>query len=84
MHPVGFGDGAVSQPPIHGVDAADEGGLPFASFFESEVGQKLDIAVGDIRQRLGGRTGISGRHVGYAIMDHALLDVNGIEMSGGP
>src|SRR6267378_5119270 len=48
--------------------------------FQSAISQQLDIAAGNIRQRLGSGPRISSRHVGHAIMGDTFLDINGIEV----
>ena len=44
-----FGYCTVGQPSLHGVDAADEGRLTFASLFQTEIREQLDITISDIR-----------------------------------
>ena len=48
FHPVGFSDGPMSEPSIHRVDATGKGRLTFAGFLQTEIGEQLDIAIGDI------------------------------------
>ena len=56
--------------------------LFIACTFQSAISQQLDVAAGNIRQRLGSGPRISRWHVGYAIMGNAFLDINRIEMRG--
>ena len=73
----------MSEPSIHRVDTTGKGWLTFAGFLQTEIGEQLDVAISDVRQRLGGCAGVGGRHVGDAVMDNFFLDVDRVEMSGG-
>jgi hypothetical protein len=48
FHPVGFSNGPMSESSIHRVDATGKGWLTFARFLQTEIGEQLDIAIGDI------------------------------------
>ena len=67
-----------------GVEAAEEGGVFGAGFFEAVVGELFDVAVGDVGEGLGGGAGVGGGHVRDAVMDDAFFDVGGMGVGGGP
>jgi len=52
-HPMRLGNGFVGELPIHHVDAAHEGRLEVAGFGQAGIGEQFDVAVSDIRERLG-------------------------------
>jgi hypothetical protein len=81
---VGVGDGLVGEVAVLGVEAAEEGGVFGAGFFEAVVGELFDVAVGDVGEGLGGGTGVGGGHVRDAVMDDTFFDVGGMGVGGGP
>ena len=80
---VGRGDRRTGQFAILDTDAGEETGLALAGAGETLVGNQLDERIGDIRQGLGGGAGVSARHVGHAVVNHALLHVGRLVVGGG-
>jgi hypothetical protein len=48
FQPMSLRDGAMGEPAIHCVDAAEKRRLTFAGLLQTEIGEQLDIAIGDI------------------------------------
>jgi len=69
------GDRLAGQLALTGIDSANQRRLLFTRFFQSAVGEKLDIAVSHVRQRLGRSARLSRRHVRDAIVSHVFLDI---------
>ena len=63
------------------VDAANQGGLQLARFRQAVIGQKLDVAMGDVGQGLGRGARIGAGHVGDAIVGDAFLDKDRVVVS---
>ena len=81
---VGFGDGLAGEVALEAVHAAGEFGAELAGFGKPAFGNEVDVAVGDIRQGLGGGAAVGTGHIGDTIMDHAFLDIRRMVVSGGP
>ena len=75
-------NGGAGELAVVSIDAADQFRCLFARLGEAVVGEQLDVAVGDVGQRLGGGTGVGGRHVCHAVVSHALLDKHRVVVHG--
>ena len=75
-----LGYGLASESAIVRVNATNQRWLLFARALKPEIGQELHVTIGDVRERLRRGARVRRRHVCHAIMRHAFLDVNGIEM----
>ena len=53
-------NGGAGEVAVVSIDAADQFRCLFARLGEAVVGEQLDVAVGDVGQRLGGGTGVGG------------------------
>src|SRR5205085_8115822 len=73
-------NGKYSVARVH---TAKQRRLFIACAFQSAISQQLDVAAGNIRQRLGSGPRISSGHVGQAIMGTALPDINWIDVRYG-
>src|SRR5256885_14232890 len=75
-----LGYGLASEPAIACVDPTNECRLLFACALKAEIGQKLHVKIGDVSKRLRRGARVRCGHVCHAIMRHAFLNVNRIEM----
>src|SRR5204863_9206863 len=82
LQSVRFRDRSISYSAVARIDSTSERGHLLTSVFQSEIGQQFDIARRNIRQGLGGGSRIGRRHVGYAIVNDAFLDINRLKMRG--
>ncbi len=77
------GNDLAGQFSILCADPREETWLTLGGHGQTVVGDKFDVGVGDIGEGLGGSSGISARHIGDAVVQNALLDINRIVVGGG-
>src|SRR5262245_41021590 len=78
---MGLGDLLLGEISFRHVDTAGESRVATAGFSKSEICDLFDIAVGNVRQGLSCRPGVSGGHVGHAVVSNSLLNEHRIVMS---
>ena len=76
-------DFGARQVPAIAIDSANHLRCSTTRFFQSNSREQLQIGKRHTGQSLGRRPGVGSGHVGYAVVDHAVLGINGILVGGG-
>ena len=80
---LGFGYGAVGQGSIDGVDALGDAFIFADGGCGTLVCETEDVGEGGVGEGEGGSIGDGRRHIGDAVMDHAIDEVGGVRVRGG-
>src|ERR1019366_4976559 len=76
-------DAFVGDVALIRVDAFAQRGVTLASGFQPVVGKFEQVGEGGVSERQGRRVGHGGRHVGHAIVEHAIHEIDGFGVRGG-
>src|ERR1019366_9263557 len=78
-----FADALVRDEALIGIDPFAQRGVTLCGAFQPVVRQFQQVREGGVGQRQSGRVGHGGRHVRYAIVQHAIDEVDGLGVRGG-
>src|SRR6202789_1541523 len=81
---LGVGYGPVGQEAVEGVDSLGDARILTYGDIGAEFGEFHHVGEGRVGEGEGAGVGNGGGHIGDAVMDHAVDDVAGVGVGGGP